>query len=76
MPWGRGLWGWGYPPPYAPYGAGYGGYWGYGPSREEEKQMLQNWRQYLEDQKKYLDEQLERIDQRAAELEAAEESSQ
>lgn len=72
MPWGRGPWGWMYPPQYAPYGQRYGGYWGYGPSKEQEKQMLLDWQKHLEDQKRYLDEQLEELNKRQSELEKAE----
>ena len=61
-----------YPPPYAPYGHPYGGYWGYGPSPEQEKQMLQGWQKSLEDQKQYLEEQLEQVNARMAELEKPE----
>ena len=68
MPWGMGPWGRMSPPPYAPYGQPYGGYWGYGPSQEQEKQMLQDWQKYLQDQKKYLDDQLEQMDKRLSEL--------
>ena len=74
MPLGMGPWGWMYPPPYAPYGTPYGGFWGYGPSKEQEKQALLNWQKYLQEQKRYLDEQLEEINQRVAELEKNEKS--
>ena len=65
MPWGMGPWGWAYPPQYAPYGQPYGGYWGYGPSKEQEKQMLLDWQ-------KYLQEQLDQVNTRIADLEKSE----
>lgn len=69
MTWGMGPWGGMYPPPYSPYGSpygqAYGGYWGYGPSKEQEKQMLL-------DSQKYLQEQLDQVNARIAELEKSE----
>jgi hypothetical protein len=65
MPWGMGRWGWMYPPPYAPYGYPYGidgRGWGYGPTKEQEKQMLQDWQKNLEDE-------LEQVKTRIGELE-------
>ncbi len=75
MNWGRGPWWCGYPPPNAPSGVGYGGYWGYGPTREEEKLMLENRKRWLEDQKRLMEKELTRIDRSLAELETAEQSS-
>ena len=72
MPWGMGRWGWIYPHPYAPYAEPYGGLWGYGPSPEQAKQMLLDWRRSLQDQKKYLDDQLQRIEERLSELNSSE----
>ena len=72
MPWGMGPWGWGYPPRYGPYGQPFGGYGGYAPSREQEKQMLLDWQKYLQEQKKYLDDQLDQVSSRLAELEKSE----
>lgn len=71
MPWGIGPPGWNYPPPY--YGHPYSGYWGYSPSREEEKQWLLDWRRYLEEQRTYLEHGLEQIDRRVAALDQPEE---
>ena len=72
MPWAMGRWGWMYPAPYGPYEQPYGGYWGYGPSPEQEKQMLQGWQKTLQDQKRYLDDQLKQIDERLSKLEKSE----
>lgn len=67
MPWGMGRWGWVYPPPYGPYGYPYvggfhGSQWWYGPNREQERRMLEEWG-------KDIEEWLKEVKARIAEIE-------